>query len=121
MKHLTDEEKAVMGEEMAEGYRRSEEYYKKRMTEIDETLYELDPKYRAKHTQQQVEKGRTEAMKEVKKRYAQRLQEMAAREQIMNPVAEAQIGRIKHAITPEAQRQSVSDSMTEKIKRGGNL
>lgn len=121
MKHLTDEEKFKYADELADTYDKSYKYAQKRLSQIDKQLYQLDPKYRQQQDAKAVEKGRTEAMKDIQKRYAERMKEQAAREQVMNPVAEEQIGRIKHAISPEGQRQSTADSMTEKIKRGGNL
>lgn len=121
MKHLTQEEKNKYIDELTKSYEKSNLYAQKRLSQIDKQLYNLDPKYRQQKDAETVEKGRTKAMKEVKKRYAERMQEQAARFQVMNPVAEEQISRIKHAISPEGQRQSTSDSMTEKIKRGGNL
>jgi type I site-specific restriction-modification system R (restriction) subunit len=121
MKHLTTEEKNEYAAQLADSYEKSYQYAQKRLSQIDKQLYSLDPKYRQQKDAEAVEKGRTEAMKEIQKRYAERMKEQAAREQVMNPVAEEQIGRIKHAISPEGQRQSTADSMTEKIKRGGNL
>ena len=121
MKHLTQEEKNKYIDELTKGYEKSNLYAQKRLSQIDKQLYQLDPKYRQQQDTEAVEKGRTETMKDIQKRYAERMQEQAAREQVMNPVAEEQIGRIKHAISPEGQRQSTADSMTEKIKRGGNL
>lgn len=121
MKHLTQEEKNKYIDELTEGYEKSNLYAQKRLAEIDKELYSLDPKYRQQQNEEAVEKGRTKTMEEIKKRYAERMKELAAREQVMNPIAEAQVNRIKHAISPEGQRQSTADSMTEKIKRGGNL
>ena len=121
MKHLTTKEKNEYAAQLADSYEKSYQYAKKRLSQIDKQLYDLDPEYRQQQDAEAVEKGRTEAMKDIQKRYAERMKEQAAREQVMNPVAEEQVNRIKHAISPEGQRQSTADSMTEKIKRGGNL
>lgn len=121
MKHLTKEEKYQYSSELADAYEKSYKYAEKRLADIDTELYSLDPKYRQQQDAEAVEKGRTKAMEEIQKRYAERMKELAARDQVMNPTATAQVNRIKHAISPEGQRQSTADSMTEKIKRGGNL
>lgn len=121
MKHLTQEEKNKYIDELTKSYDESNLYAQKRLSQIDKELYSLDPKYRQQKDAESVEKGRTEAMKEIQKRYAERMKELAARDQVMNPTATAQVNRIKHAISPEGQRKSTADSMTEKIKRGGNL
>lgn len=121
MKHLTQTEKNEYIDKLAKAYDKSDLYAQKRLSRIDKQLYHLDPEYRQQQNTEQVEIGRTKAMEEIKKRYAERIKELAAREQVMNPVAEEQIARIQHAISPEGQRQSTAESMTEKIKRGGNL